>query len=108
MRTTTTGISRDTRDAKSIPSRPATYSPHTSGACRRCGGFLVDEDCMELDIGERRGGAGCWAMRCVQCGDMIDETILCNRYMPRHTHPEFQSDRGLEQFFERSRSPRQN
>jgi hypothetical protein len=103
MRTTTTGISRDTRAAKSITSRPATSSPYTSGACRRCGGLLVDEHCMELDIGDRRGGASCWAKRCVQCGDMIDETILCNRYMP-HTHPELQSDRGLEQFFETSRS----
>jgi hypothetical protein len=53
--------------------------------CRRCGGFLVD-DHMDLDIEERRTGSHCWAMRCVQCGDMIDETILRN--------PSLVNDRG--------------
>jgi hypothetical protein len=46
--------------------------------CRRCGGFLVEDHCLVLDT--REGRAAPWAMRCVQCGDMIDETILRNRY----------------------------
>ncbi len=46
--------------------------------CIRCGGFLVDERCM--DIGESLGGYWFIAMRCVQCGDIIDEVILRNRY----------------------------
>lgn len=46
--------------------------------CTRCGGFLVDERCM--DIGESLGGYWFMAMRCVQCGDIIDEVILRNRY----------------------------
>ena len=53
--------------------------PVQSDTCRclRCGGFLVDERCM--DIGESLGGYWFMAMRCVQCGDIIDEVILRNR-----------------------------
>lgn len=51
---------------------------HESCRCIRCGGFLVDERCM--DIGESLGGYWFMAMRCVQCGDIIDEVILRNRY----------------------------
>ena len=40
--------------------------------------ILVDERCM--DIGESLGGYWFMAMRCVQCGDIIDEVILRNRY----------------------------
>lgn len=46
--------------------------------CTRCGGLLVEERCM--DIGESLGGYWFMAMRCVQCGDIIDEVILRNRY----------------------------
>ena len=49
-----------------------------SPGCVRCGGLLVDERCM--DIGESLGGYWFMAMRCVQCGDLIDEVILRNRY----------------------------
>ena len=49
-----------------------------SPCCVRCGGLLVDERCM--DIGESLGGYWFMAMRCVQCGDLIDEVILRNRY----------------------------
>ena len=49
-----------------------------SACCTRCGGFLVDERCM--DIGESLGGYWFMAMRCVQCGDVTDEVILRNRY----------------------------
>lgn len=50
---------------------------HKTCACLRCGGFLVDERCM--DVGESLGGYWFMAMRCVQCGDIIDEVILRNR-----------------------------
>lgn len=49
-------------------------------ACLRCGGLLVDEHCMEVEIGPIEKGY--WARRCIQCGDMIDETILLNRCAP--------------------------
>lgn len=49
-----------------------------SPCCTRCGGLLVEERCM--DIGESLGGYWFLAMRCVQCGDIVDEVILRNRY----------------------------
>lgn len=57
--------------------------PHAgeSMPCLRCGGFLVEERCM--DIGESLGGYWFWATRCIQCGDIVDEVILRNRYMPQ-------------------------
>lgn len=59
--------------------RPTTSSVKPESCrCLRCGGFLVDERCM--DIGESLGGYWFMAMRCVQCGDIIDEVILRNRY----------------------------
>jgi hypothetical protein len=36
-----------------------------------------------------------WAKRCVQCGDVIDEIILRNRYVPRHTFQKRRSSRRL-------------
>jgi hypothetical protein len=59
--------------------RPMSGSVHCeSPCCTRCGGLLVEERCM--DIGESLGGYWFMAMRCVQCGDIIDEVILRNRY----------------------------
>ena len=49
-----------------------------SPCCTRCGGLFVEERCM--DIGESLGGYWFMAMRCVQCGDIVDEVILRNRY----------------------------
>lgn len=57
-----------------------------SSCCSRCGGLLVDERCM--DIGESLGGYWFTAMRCVQCGDIIDEVILRNRYAHLVTNQE--------------------
>jgi hypothetical protein len=42
-------------------------------ACQRCGGILVGEHCMDI-------GGRFWGMRCIQCGDVTDETILRNRF----------------------------
>ncbi len=63
-----------------LPQRSATHPAHRSVACWRCGGVLVDEHGMDLDIGHI--GVGYWAWRCIQCGDIIDETILRNRSAP--------------------------
>jgi hypothetical protein len=58
--------------------RPA--NGHHMGVCQRCGGYLVDDHGMDLDLGDGGAGYRSWAMRCVQCGDLIDEIILRNRY----------------------------
>ena len=64
-----------TKTRRSLPSS----SGHCESlCCTRCGGLLVEERCM--DIGESLGGYWFMAMRCVQCGDIIDEVILRNRY----------------------------
>jgi hypothetical protein len=57
---------------------PSPSGPCESVCCTRCGGLLVEERCM--DIGESLGGYWFMAMRCVQCGDIVDEVILQNRY----------------------------
>lgn len=80
MGVTTTGIFGVARNGVSTHSRrPVPRISDGPDSCRRCGGFLVDEHCMESDIGPSQPGYTFWAMRCVQCGDMIDETILRNR-----------------------------
>lgn len=62
-------------------------TPH-SNSCRRCGGMLVNEQCM--DLAESVGGYSFWGSRCIQCGDLIDPVILRNRLMPPHTMPEIE------------------
>lgn len=85
MNATMTCSSCVTREVDDTPSyAPVTHSAHGASACLRCGGLLVDEHCMDSG-----GGYRLWAMRCVQCGDLIDETILVNRYAPRHTLEQF-------------------
>jgi hypothetical protein len=78
MIATMSDISRVTQDIEDTPSRAQlTRTASRSLGCQRCGGMLVDEHCM--DIGEEGSGHRFWGMRCVQCGDVIDETILRNR-----------------------------
>jgi len=74
MRVTKNRICPEMREIQSVSARRKRLP------CRRCGGFLVEDHCLVLDT--REGRAAPWAMRCVQCGDMIDETILRNRYAP--------------------------
>lgn len=81
----TSKSSHITRDVESIPSPgPTAHPARTSDACRRCGGLLVEEHCMDMDIGKI--GRGHWAKRCIQCGDMIDETILRHREVPPRSY----------------------
>ena len=83
---------------------PVTHPAHRSVACWRCGGLLVEEHCMDLDI--EQIGTGYWARRCIQCGDMTDETILHNRYPLRQTLQQIGSSAGRGQAF--SVSPTQD
>ena len=53
----------------------------SSSCCERCGGLMIGERCM--DIGESLGGYWFWAMRCIQCGDIVDEVILRIRHLPQ-------------------------
>lgn len=86
MRVTANRISRETPDVEFAPSRRSVArATYHEDICGRCGGFLVDDYCMDLDLGAGRGGDRVWAKRCVQCGDMIDETIL--RYRQSRSFP---------------------
>lgn len=78
-----TGLPRITRETNSTHAQELLRTARMSDVCRRCGGMLVEEHCMDFDIGII--GKGYWAKRCIQCGDMIDETILRNRYSPHET-----------------------
>lgn len=49
--------------------------------CVRCGGLLVLDHCMDLMDGT--GQLEFAALRCVQCGDIIDPVILRNRVTQR-------------------------
>ena len=93
-----TYLSCITRAVESTPSQTSlTHAALRLVACRRCGGLLVDEHCMEMEIGPMRRGY--WARRCIQCGDMIDETILRNRCAPRQTLQEIVPSAGSGQAF---------
>ncbi len=49
----------------------------TQQSCKRCSGCMVHEMCIDLESDS--GYSTCWVLRCLQCGDMVDETILRNR-----------------------------
>ena len=49
----------------------------TADKCSRCGGFLIIEQCF--DFLDSTGHLDFLAHRCIQCGDLIDSTILKNR-----------------------------
>lgn len=95
MRINVNKTSLETRDVKSTPShRSIPHTSHHAETCGRCGGFLVDDHCMDLDIGAGREGYRFWAMRCVQCGDMIEGRFFAigNRDLSRLTVQDIQSN----------------
>lgn len=49
----------------------------TRSTCTRCSGQMAHEMCIDLE--SDTGQSICWALRCIQCGDMVDEVILRNR-----------------------------
>jgi len=50
--------------------------------CTRCGGFLVSSFCISPDQGTSEFEIPVW--KCLQCGDVIDATILKNRHLSQH------------------------
>lgn len=48
--------------------------------CRRCDGLMVHEHCM--DLFDDTGRMEFPALRCVQCGEVVDAVILLNRLRP--------------------------
>ena len=45
--------------------------------CTRCGGLMVNDSYIDLlnNVGESKFSS----KRCVQCGEVVDSVILCNR-----------------------------
>jgi len=72
---------RDTRTKKNKPIPcfiPAiSYSLDSPSTCQRCQGLLVREYCS--DILDGTGENGFWAIRCLQCGELLDPLILHHR-----------------------------
>ena len=54
--------------------------------CVRCGGFMILEQCF--DFLDSTGHLDFQARRCVQCGDLVDATILKNRQQQYAREPE--------------------
>ena len=55
--------------------------PFDNGGCPRCGGFMVQE--RYIDLLDDTGQLEFTADRCVQCGEVVDQTILANRRASR-------------------------
>ena len=71
-----------TRQAdRTTPIQPSALGPAPIQDCVRCGGLLVIDHCMDLMDGTGRLVFA--ALRCVQCGDVIDPVILRNRVTQR-------------------------
>jgi hypothetical protein len=49
----------------------------TRQSCRRCRGYMEHEMCIDLESDS--GRSTCWVLRCIQCGNIVDEVILQNR-----------------------------
>jgi len=55
-----------------------------STQCSRCGGFLVSSFCISPDQGTSEFEIPVW--KCLQCGDVLDATILKNRLHSLQQH----------------------
>ena len=49
----------------------------THESCTRCSGHMAQELCTDFE--SDCGYSTFWALRCIQCGDIVDEVILRNR-----------------------------
>jgi hypothetical protein len=49
----------------------------TQSSCQRCSGHMEHDMCIDLE--SNTGRSTFWALRCIQCGDIVDEVILRNR-----------------------------
>jgi hypothetical protein len=59
--------------------------------CPRCGGLFIEEDLF--DLYDETGKMRRWALRCVQCGDVVDSLILQNRTCSELPNPKQQHRR---------------
>lgn len=56
---------------------PSSSTWNLPASCMRCGGLMVDHICMDLcNTGHELEFA---ALRCIQCGDIVDPVILYHR-----------------------------
>lgn len=62
------------------PDSPPASAPNVDGICARCGGLMVLEHHMDLQ--DDTGQIGMMALRCTNCGEVIDPVILQNRIKP--------------------------
>ena len=78
MSATITGISRITWEAEPTFLVQITHIAHGLNGCRR--GLLVDENCLIWHQGKSEYRL--WAMRYVECSEIIDEIFPRNRCAP--------------------------
>jgi len=69
----------------------ATQRKLTQQSCKRCSGYMVHEMCIDLE--NDSGYCTCWVLRCLQCGDLVDEAILRNRsvFNPETVRPQLEA-----------------
>ena len=60
---------------------PAASGRMESGQCTRCGGLMVAD--RYIDLLDDTGKLEFTADRCIQCGEVVDQTILRNRMANR-------------------------
>lgn len=73
--------STQTNKANTLSSSHSVFplSLGSSLTCSRCQGLFVRVFCM--DIYDGTGENGFWALRCLQCGELIDPLILQHRIL---------------------------
>ena len=54
-----------------------TTKKSTRQSCSRCSGHVVPDICIDLE--SDNGHSTCRVLRCIQCGDIVDEVIMQNR-----------------------------
>lgn len=64
-------------DAMLSQTAGVTTKNSTGQSCRRCSGYMANDMCIDLESDS--GRSIFWVLRCIQCGDMVDEVILRNR-----------------------------
>ena len=64
------------------PSRLDKLSSGSRSICSRCHGLLVKTFCISPEEGI--AGFQIEAFKCLQCGDLFDDTILENRWRSEH------------------------
>jgi len=64
------------------PGRLDKLSSRHRSICSRCQGFLVTTFCVSPEEGT--AGFQIEVMKCLQCGDLVDRTILENRWRSEH------------------------